>query len=240
METSLNNILLNLLIISTSGLIFLQCINEPSPLSDIPVSDPSVVSVSADLEYFSDQNSSFDTMTAELMDKNGNQFSLLIGGCYFNGMEMHLYEDDRDPFYYLTDNDISVQPCSTYIFSIMLADSVQYSSTINSPPVQNFKLKIPASFIWGEGLSLSWETINSNIAENEAVIFAGGHKIPIDSATLLKGEFTVEGKYFLGLPKPDSVSVDLHFERHGIAPDGFNRFFYRANFTYRAIHVFID
>ncbi len=220
------------------GLILLRCINEPSPLSDIPVSDPSVVTVYANLIHVTSSSSLQDSMRVELKDKNDNFFSLLIGGCFINDIEMHLLEDDHTPYYYLTNKEINVFPCSTYTFTIMLADSATYSSTLIAPPIMNFQIHIPSGFIWGQGLPVSWHTLNNNVSNNEAIIHAHKFDIALDSSILLVGEFLIQGKYFLELPKPDTISVDLQFERRGIAPAGFNGFQYVGNVTFRASHIF--
>ena len=83
---------------------FLNC--STSPLSDVEITDPSLISISANLFYYENNTQKKDSMIVVLSDKNGATLSLKNGGCFVNNTKMKCRVNSYFIDYFISDSEL--------------------------------------------------------------------------------------------------------------------------------------
>jgi hypothetical protein len=116
------------------SVLHLHCIVGQSPLSDVEIANPGLISVYLKLQHHEFRGDTIQIIEAILKDKNEFQLSLLKGGLAINGVPMRLEgKKTKVPYYYLNSEEMRLYYISSYEFSIVLSDSTVYSKTFRSP-----------------------------------------------------------------------------------------------------------
>lgn len=119
-----------------------------SPLSDVEISDPNLITPHFSVTYSDTENGEKSSISACLNDKNFGYIQLKKGGVYINdentSMQGNCY----------TSND-EVKALTTYDFVVELADSNIYASNITTPMFFD-KVEIPYSVYEDETFYVVW------------------------------------------------------------------------------------
>ncbi|MDD5569314.1 MAG: hypothetical protein PHG23_02795 [Candidatus Pacebacteria bacterium] len=224
----------------------LSCVTNPSSLSDIILSDPSVVNVSAKIIYNANGDSSYDSVFVSLADKYGSSVVLKNGGCFINDIQMKIFShtidgglllQDYTAYYYLGNNDIKIKPCSSYALTILLGDSTRHKSVISAPPIINYNFAIPANFNWGDPIVLTWDTLNSNDSAADVKLYFLDRYVALFNSDLLKCRYTIPNEFIANYSrKPDTLLSTLKIIKLGIKLNEFSSFNYQGVFSYNATH----
>ncbi len=124
-----------------------------SPLSDVPISEPSVVRVVALVERdVYTTGGVAHTVEATLLDKHNEFIHLKEGSVKVNGLDMS-YSWPRG---YVRD-DLQVVPDKDYTFNVTLADGSEYSCRAHTP-LNLYELTIPAEYNRSTPFTVSWRS----------------------------------------------------------------------------------
>jgi hypothetical protein len=107
---------------------------EESPLSEVEISDPSLITPIFTVQRTKTQTDGKVTVsfTAELLDSQGRNIQLLYGYATVNGVSMRF----NDGVYTLTSKTIPFILDSAYTFTLKLSDAKTYSSSVRTPKTQ--------------------------------------------------------------------------------------------------------
>lgn len=196
---------------------FLAC--GPSPLSDVAITDPSVLAVSFSMEKNIFRGDTTQSITARLTDKNHNTVTLLEGGLFLNNIEMVISEDVlSSSSYYLDESSIKLENNKNYTFTIMLADSIEYSTTLRAPDVSGFTL--PTEYSVGSSFSVNWDYNSSILDSNITAKIKNGYcdtlgHVPFYSATeilLSDTTYTFKSGELENYENHNCISAVLYYE----------------------------
>ncbi|MBN1951138.1 MAG: hypothetical protein JW801_08035 [Bacteroidales bacterium] len=145
------------------GFLLAGCGPQNSPLSDIKLTDPSVLAPSIRLvQHIDEDGRESGSIEVWLYDKNGNTVELKDGGVRVNGKDMKVRQVQfTEAPYYSADRIIrDLEPGTTYDFEIILADGKAYKASIKTPEEKLDLLRVPDRHNRNEDMVISWEGIH--------------------------------------------------------------------------------
>ncbi len=134
-----------------SIILMCQC---SSPLSDVAISDPNLVTPEFVLRSTNTDYGISSSISVCLRDKNGAYIKLKEGKVMVNQQDM----DFKISCY---GSNLSVSSGKKYKFDVVLADSNAYAADVVVPSFFE-KVKIPSKINQSENISVSWENNYSN------------------------------------------------------------------------------
>ncbi len=186
-----------------------------SPLSDVELNDPGVLTVRAWLK----RGTSHGLLTEHqirlrITDKNNASVELLDGEVLVNELAMDF--SGILIGYELNEWQTMVAADSVYVFDIVLSDSAHYPSSITSQPNLLEFTEFPTSMILGDDLTFGWNGEGqADPLEIRLTVSAGNQD---RTHTFLMGnlsqtEYIISAVYFLDPPAADQAQVMLVSER---------------------------
>jgi hypothetical protein len=127
-----------------------------SPLSDVEITDPSIIRVKAFVEYTNDNGHTDKDIYVIITDKNNQTVKLKNGHVRMNGKELGLDESIRGYTYQYPGKSDKVGP-GTYRFEVELPDSSTYEGRVT------YKAPLPQGFSAPDGwpadrdLEIEWQ-----------------------------------------------------------------------------------
>jgi hypothetical protein len=145
----------------TISLILTGC-TEDSALSDVEISDPSIIAPYILVSRSIDENNNFDSkIEVWLYDKNGNSIELKKGEVRLNHTKMSLKKLilTKAP-YYSGENVVSkVELNTNYSFEIELSDGKIYAASIQTQDKDLNQLSLPINYSKQNDMDISWKEI---------------------------------------------------------------------------------
>ncbi len=146
----------NMLIVCVAAAICFSC---QSPLSDVPISEPSVVRVVVLVERDTYTTGSVaHTVEATLLDKHNEFIHLKEGSVTVNGLEMS-YSWPRG---YVRD-DLQVVPDKDYNFNVTLSDGSEHSCKVHTP-LNLYEFIVPSEYDRSAAFTVSWRNADGMAA----------------------------------------------------------------------------
>lgn len=140
-------------------LFLLSSCMEDSALSDVEISDPSLIQPDISLYRIRD-NSGLLTSKIEVFiwDKNYNSIELKKGSVSVNGQIMQLKKLPLTgaPYYTIDTSILKVELNKLYTFTISLGDGKLYQSSINTQSIDLTSLILPAAYNKQDNMTISW------------------------------------------------------------------------------------
>lgn len=218
---------------SLVSILLLHSCTEESPLSDIDITDPSLIQLDVSLFKSIDYQGNLNSrIWVYLYDKNQNLIKLKNGKVSVNGHAMILDEIglNKAPYYTIDARVLSVEAQKEYAFTIELSDGKAYLASITTQNIDLYEINIPFEHSKNSNMQISWKgydtqsdlvlTLNcaySNTKSSGQVVeqFHPGHQ------ERTKGEFVFassnfnkqEGIYraFVSITSTIKGTVDPHF-----------------------------
>ncbi len=135
------------------GFVGISCELTESPLSDVPISEPSVIRVLAEADR---DNGSTNAVSSLLMvtlyDKHDEFIEIKNGQVSVNGLSMTYCGFGQ----YIRTNE-TVSPDASYTFVVSLSDGSQYSCNVHTPKELR-ELTVPAQYDRKSNLVITWQT----------------------------------------------------------------------------------
>ena len=214
------------------GALVTSCTKD-SPLSDLPVSDPSLIKPVISLERERNNSGSPDhTITVYLYDKNSNSIELMEGGVYLNGISVPVKHAGLwgAPYYDATDIINNIDLGGDYLFLIELADGTSYGANVTVQLNDLHTLTLPSSHSHSEDLLVSWESVDQldplNIFLNyqfttENGSGSGARNIDIPSPMWGTGSCTISSSDLSNPPDIYHITIQLISTRTGAIDNRF-------------------
>ncbi|NQU66317.1 MAG: hypothetical protein HQ510_00100 [Candidatus Marinimicrobia bacterium] len=213
-------------------LLFSTCTVD-SPLSDLPLTDPSLIQPVISLER---ERSSYGNLshsaTVYLYDKNHNSIELMDGHVTLNGSTLPVKHTSffGAPYYDATGLIDEVELGVHYPFIIFLSDGEAYSAHITVQENDLHELTLPSTHNHTEDMPISWQDIDQNDPltvylsyqyNSESGNGSGTHQLSIPSHNLGTGNYSIsayelsnpEGIYHVTvkLSSQKTGTIDSHF-----------------------------
>jgi len=193
------------------------CVSD-SPLSDLPVSDPSLIKPNIKLTR---ERSSSGTLNHDikvfLYDKNHNSIELMKGEVIVNGIPLSVhYLPFTDAPYYTLDS-FSVDLGQTYTVQIVLADGLTYISDVTVQENDFWQLILPETHNHTEDLPVSWSTPSASYPVKMYLSYfyttgtgsgSGVRLISVPTTNAGTGNFIIPASY-LSVPNGNIYRIDL-------------------------------
>lgn len=223
------NIIIPLLFI-TAILLIMRCAQN-SALSDVEITDPSLLKVTIEMQRTQDQNGSiFPTINAYLYDKNDNYVSLKNGALYVNGIMMQLQNLPIGNLpYYTASGLINFTIDSLYTFTIMLADSSKHFFTVRTQTQDIYAFTVPTNISRHVALNVSW--LNKDTTGTIFIESTGHGELQV--AYPDSGTYSFP-PYFFSDTTYSSIYVNLHSLKYGTIDQAFR------NGSYIKSEIIID
>ena len=157
----MNKIKLTVLIIT--GIILFSVSCKKSSLSDVELTDPSILRFYGYLDKKTDTlGIQRDSIYAIITDKMPRRVELKKGGIYVNDLQGELSNDILfGPFYKFDIRQIQIENNETYNFRVILADDSDYESPLTLPE-DNLDIFIaPLSHNANDTLTVSWNEVDN-------------------------------------------------------------------------------
>jgi hypothetical protein len=145
-----------------AGPVLQSCLMEESPLSEVEISDPALISPRFTLRTTKNLpgGDSIFSVQAELFDGNGERIELLYGYVTINGLPLRAFNDYSSTTYHLVSSSIRILPDSLYTFTVKLSDGQTYSSSLRTPKTNLLTATVSQA---SDILTLAW---TGNSTEN--------------------------------------------------------------------------
>lgn len=143
---------------------------EDSALSDIEISDPSLIQFEAELTRKWDKNGLLYThVSVYLYDKNHNLIKLKKGSVSINNNVMQVDEIgiNKAPYYTISPSVLLVESGKTYTIVVELSDGQEYYSTVTSQKFDLYEFNLPKLHKKANDLAVTWKAAD---IENELVL----------------------------------------------------------------------
>ena len=145
--------------------LFLCSCKENSPLSDVELNNPGLVSPEITLSKHKNELGITNTsLKVYLNDKNNNSINLLKGSIELNNQPLGVHTEISGAPYYSFDN-IQLVPKRKYQFDIKMADDKVYPCSIYSPEKSIGEFDVPEYHDRNTSLIVSWDKINIDDTE---------------------------------------------------------------------------
>lgn len=129
-----------------------------SPLSDVEVTDPSLLMVNFAAEKsIAADGTVLGALTATVFDKNLASVELKKGTVKVNGKQMSITEIVNIKTYYVPQASVSLD--TNYGFEMTLADGTVYNGLVKTPAKGLTSVTVPASPAINEDLVISWTDV---------------------------------------------------------------------------------
>ena len=191
--------------------LLLNSCTEDSALSDVEISDPSIIAPYILVSRNIDENNNFNSKTEVwLYDKNGNSIELKKGEVRLNHMRMNLKKlAITNAPYYSGENIVSkVELNTNYSFEIELSDGKIYSANVQTQAKDINQLSLPSNYNKQNDMDISWQEIylhdKMDVQLNRYFMTntSGGQSfitLNIPSTNILKGTYTITKDNFNNL-----------------------------------------
>ena len=208
-------------------LLSLICLSCSSPLSDIAISDPGLISPHIKVEFSNTETGIHSMINACLNDKNGAYIELLEGKVTLNG---ELMSDQMNCY----SSSAKVDPLKEYKIEVTLADSMVYLSTVTSPAFFE-KVIIPNKIGQGESFDVEW----ADNSDNETLVTFEVKDSSNNWIKLFDNEVDYYNAFIDDLDYPDypitEGKLTLTRIEKGKLADGFNGGSIAAKVTYERL-----
>ena len=195
----------SIIILVITILILSGCLPEESPLSDIEITDPSLIAPSIKLSKSIGEN---DRVTNKievwLFDKNKNSIELKGGEIRVNNNVMKIEEFNiTHAPYYSVENTVELK--TDYQFEIELSDGAIYTASIQTPDKDLKTLNLPSDYNCNNDMNITWKDIylydEMNIGLNcyFSGDSSGGQRLSnldIEKNYYIKGSYTISKDNF--------------------------------------------
>ncbi len=196
-----------------SGIVFAACQLVESPLSDVPISEPSVIRVLAEADRdIQSSNSSSSLLRVTLYDKHDEFIELKDGHVSVNGQPMSYHMLGQ---YERTDN---VKPDFDYTFTVSLSDGSEYSCRVHTPKDLH-QLNLPATYDRKSPLTITWADADP-LAEG-SLTFYGDTTWATVYVSPAQGSVTLQPSALSNLHSGQTLHVTLEYKRRGAVDSGF-------------------
>jgi hypothetical protein len=193
---------------STYGLLVALWPACSSPLSDVPISEPSVLRVSALAQHdIGTSGAATSLLQVALFDKHEQWVELKEGGVTVNGLPM-----SYNGLGAYTRSDV-VRPDVNYSFVVTLSDSSKYSCNVHTP-LNLYQLNLPASYNRTGPLTVSWLSVDvtaQTVLELSGDSASARYNIPSS-----QGSFTLQPTDFSQFHSPQTLRVTLSYSKPGL------------------------
>lgn len=137
---------------------FFGCNLVESPLSDVPISNPSVLQVIAVANReMTAAGGVTMTLKVNLYDKHGEYVKIMDGAVLVNGKQMH----DGSYGDYILDTE-PVRPLTRYAFTVIMSDGSRESCAVRTPADLS-RFDVPASVNLSEAFTITWSKADDAI-----------------------------------------------------------------------------
>ena len=171
---------------------------ERSPLSDVEVSDPGLISPEITLTQSISESGRTETkLIVYLNDDNNNSIDLLKGGVALNGTPLGVrtgsFGEGDAPYYSL--DGVQLIPKTKYSFQITLADDRSYSCIVTSPKQLISGVTVPEYHNMNRPLTVSWNKFSADKRFNCVLeISSDGElkkEIDLNSSDVRSGKYVI-------------------------------------------------
>ena len=214
-----------LILLTFASLLFVGC-KENSPLSDVELINPALISPEITLlKHENELGITNTSVKVYLNDKNNNSIDLLKGGVLLNNTPLGVHTEFGGAPYYAIDN-IKLVPERKYLFDIKMANDKAYPCSINSTERALDKLDVPDYHNRHSPLVLSLGKLNKNGAKYTLEIRSddGLKQIQLNSSEIEGGMCIVPPRLlsFLHRDKQNDVLITLMSTTSGNVDPRFN------------------
>lgn len=208
---------------------FVGCVKE-SPLSDVELTDPSIVRPEIKFVRMKDNNTLTTLIGAWIYDKNDNSIELKNGSVLINSKEMVVRKLGESPYYSGIEVIPEIQLGLTYMVEIKLNPSQSYYASIVIPDKDLSNLTIPSRQNKYEDMKISWTDVVptralkltiTNFYRKDNQDLLGFITMDIPPANLATGEYTIKAGLFSGYPNIYKTTIELKSVTNGSIYAGF-------------------
>lgn len=146
-----------------SGLILIivasSCMKDSS-LSDVEISDPSLIRPDISLNRYRDNSGLLKTsIDVFLWDKNFNAVQLKKGNVSVNGqiMQVEKLMLTGAPFYTIDTSVLKAELNKSYVFAIELSNGQKYQASITTQVVDLYELNLPNNYSKSNNMAINWK-----------------------------------------------------------------------------------
>ncbi len=186
-----------------------------SVLSDVEITDPTVLSASGQLSRTStDGVLSTHAIRLHIRDKNGAMVELLNGSATVNDLLMDY--DSGLTGYRLHDDQVTIAADSLYQFDVVLADGAHYPAGITTQEQLLEYSDFPEDIAPGDNLTFGWTGAGqTDPIEITLTVFAGNDSetFVFQLGDLSQQQYTISAVYLLNPPNADRARVSLESTR---------------------------
>jgi hypothetical protein len=204
--------------------------SKESPLSDVELTDPSIVRPDIKFIRMKDNNTLTTLIGAWIYDKNDNSIELKNGGVLINNKETVVRKLGAAPYYSGIEVFPEIQLGQTYIVEIKLNSNKSYYASIAIPDKDLSNLTIPSRQNKYENMKISWTdavpsrplklTITYYYKKDNQEL-SNFTTLDIPPANLTTGEYTISAGVFQGYPNIYKTSIELRSVTYGSIYEGF-------------------
>jgi len=204
-----------------------------SPLSDVPIEDPSLIRAKLYVSKAVNSNGgTSQAIYARLEDKNGDRIELEQGSVSVNGLIMQVSREvnfvppfiinTNLPYYTISEGRLSVLPDSTYAFKITLADKKEYSATIHTQENDLNALVVPSAHRRTRPLTIKWTVADGRYPIRIYTVRWSKengqdriHSASFDASNPGGGEYTFSENFFAEFPDTYRVNFTVSSRKEG-------------------------
>jgi hypothetical protein len=185
------------------GIMNLTC---SSPLSDVSISDPSVIQPQLYVSKTIDNGAKVVEYIGEIWDKNLQLVTLKDGGVKVNNISMgtHTIPIFNGQEYYISGEDSLKYSLNTnYTFVITLGDGSQYNGSVTTQSKDLYQFTAPSSQSRTQDLLISWLDTDPNATMSVQVLYkyqtdssSSSNTETVQIPSSAKGSFIISKTYF--------------------------------------------
>ena len=205
---------------------------EDSPLSEISLTDPSIIEPHIFLSRSIDLNNIFThEIEVWIFDKNNNTVEILDGGISVNGLDLLVkYASITNAPYYSDNGEIDILLDSLYSVSIMLSDGEKYYASVRIQDNDLNLFNVPETHNHLQDLPVSWQEIDENIPMSISMGYYFGNsskdgmgfkQIDIPEENLPLGYYDIPSAYLSDPEDIYHVSLTLTSRKNGTIDNEF-------------------
>jgi hypothetical protein len=207
-------------------LLFMSCAQN-SPLSDVNLDDPSVISLQITLERSLDLGgSATQKIEAIVKDKNSDYVALKNGGITVNGTAMAIAYTALNAPYYTANGLMYFAVNTNYTFVVTLANGKQYNAVVKTQAQDIYSFVAPASAPRAGALNVTWASPDTtglvSISVTKTVVDSNRTTYAYDNIGVSHpsaGSYTFPAGYFSA--KTTTVDLILNSAVHGTVDPSF-------------------
>lgn len=210
--------------------IFSKC-SEDSPLSDIEITDPSLIAPHIMLSHHTDMpNKVYESVNVWLYDKNFNSIEIKNGKVKLTGKELSLEKSMFTSAPYYNGYGLeSIETGKTFNFEIILSNGNIYKASVKAPIVFPGELNLPANHSRTMALPVSWQqsdesckaTIELLVSYGNPETNSGTEILTLNQSNLHDKSFVIPLSYFQTPEPATKIEVTLKFKTLGTMDEQF-------------------